>query len=278
MPIEVRDERGAETVTAKSTRKSREELRQLLLDTGTAMLREEGLSSGVEALTFKRVFERVEREHGIRLTNASVIRRVWDNLADYRTDVLIAVAGDGGAEDVEAARRVAAPLMQRLDVSTPENRMASLREICRVGGALNAQAIHHSEQWPLSIGVWALAASGPPSDERRRIELALLASHDVFTDQIERLYAGMAAFLGLRLRERFTLRDFIVAEDSFSEGYGLRDRIDGGAAKVLLRPTGPAGEEQEWTIFAVGLEALINQFFELDPEWVPPGEPGREPD
>jgi hypothetical protein len=265
-------------VTAKSTRKSREELRQLLLDTGTAMLREEGLSSGVEALTFKRVFERVEREHGIRLTNASVIRRVWDNLADYRTDVLIAVAGDGGAEDVEAARRVAAPLMQRLDVSTPENRMASLREICRVGGALNAQAIHHSEQWPLSIGVWALAASGPPSDERRRIELALLASHDVFTDQIERLYAGMAAFLGLRLRERFTLRDFIVAEDSFSEGYGLRDRIDGGAAKVLLRPTGPAGEEQEWTIFAVGLEALINQFFELDPEWVPPGEPGREPD
>jgi hypothetical protein len=256
---------------AKPTRKSREELRELMLETGTAMLREEGLTTGVEGLTFKRVFERIEDATGLRLTNASVIRRIWDNLADFRTDVLIAVAGDGNAEDVETAQRVAAPLMQGLDVSTPEARTASLREICRLGGALNAQAIHHSQHWPLSIGVWAMAVSGPPSDERKRIELALLDSHDVFRDRIEALYAGMAAFLGLRLRERFTLRDFIIAEDSFSEGYGLRDRIDGGAAKVVLRPTGPGGEEQEWTIFAVGLEALINQFFELDPEWVPPG-------
>jgi hypothetical protein len=115
-----------------------------------------------------------------------------------------------------------------------------------------------------------MAASGPPSEQRKRIELALLDSHDVFRARIESLYAGMAAFVGLRLREQFTLRDFIIAEDSFSEGYGLRDRIDGGAAKVVRRPTGPGGEEQEWTIFAVGLEALINQFFELDPEWVPP--------
>jgi hypothetical protein len=269
---------GEIRVTAKPTRMSREELRQLLLDTGTTMLREEGLSSGVEALTFKRVFERIEHDTGVRLTNASVIRRVWDNLADYRTDVLIAVAGNGSDEDIEAARRLAAPLMQRLDVTTPEARDASLREICRVGGALNARAVHHSQQWPLSIGVWALAASGPPSEQRKRIEVALLASHDVFTDRIESLYGGMAAFLGLRLRERFTLRDFIIAEDSLSEGYGLRDRLDGGAAKVVLRPTGPNGEEQEWTIFAVGLEALIRQFFELDPGWVPPGRRGREPD
>jgi hypothetical protein len=254
---------------ATSTRKSREELRELLLETGTTMLREEGLTTGVEGLTFKRVFERIEHDTGVRLTNASVIRRIWENLADFRTDVLIAVAGDGSVEDIETAQRVAAPLMQRLDVSTPEARSASLREICRVGGALNAQAIHNSPQWPLAIGVWAMAASGPPSDERKRIELALLANHDVFTDRIESLYAGMAAFLGLRLRERFTLRDFVIAEDSLSEGYGLRDRIDGGAAKVVLRPTGPGGEEQEWTIFAVGLEALINQFFEPDPEWVP---------
>ena len=256
-------------MTAKPTRKSREELRELLLQTGRSMLREEGLSSGAEALTFKRVFERVEQEHGIRLTNASVIRRVWDNLADFQTDVLIEVARASSDEEIEFAVDAAGPALRDLDLTAPESRERALVELCRVGGAVSAQAVLQSKNWPLSIGVWALSATGQPNEERQRIGEALLSGFEAYTERIEALYGAMVSFLGLRLRERFTLHDFFVAEDSLSEGYGLRNRVDAGARKVILRPTGPGGEEQEWTIFAVALEALVRQFFELDPEWVP---------
>jgi hypothetical protein len=46
----------------------------------------------------------------------------------------------------------------------------------------------------------------------------------------------------------------------------------------IMRPTGPDGEEQEWTLFGLALEALAYEFFELDPDWVPAEEaPGNEP-
>jgi hypothetical protein len=37
---------------------------------------------------FKSAFDRVEAETGVKLSNASVIGRVWGNLVDYQTDVL----------------------------------------------------------------------------------------------------------------------------------------------------------------------------------------------
>jgi len=42
----------------------------------------------------------------------------------------------------------------------------------------------------------------------------------------------------------------------------------------VKRPTGPEGEEQEWTLFAAGLEAIVLQFFEPDPAFsLPPAPP-----
>ena len=56
---------------AKTTRHTRDELRELILETGRTMLKEEGLSSGAAALTFKLVFARIEEDTGVRLTNVS---------------------------------------------------------------------------------------------------------------------------------------------------------------------------------------------------------------
>ncbi len=266
-PIEGED---ANRVVAKRTRHTRDELRTLLVDTGRSLLQEEGLGTGAEGLTFKKVFERVERDTGIRLTNASVIRRVWENQADYQADVLVAVALGQIGEGIDVAEAAMAPVLASIDLSTPHSRERATREICRVGGALNMQAVRQSTNWPLSIGVWAAAASGQDAEERTRIREALLAGYDGFTARIEVIYTGMASFLGLRLRERFTIREFVIAADSLAQGYGLRERVD-RSAPTLIRPTGPNGEDQEWTIFGIGLEALVRQFFEIDPEWAPVG-------
>ena len=52
---------------------------------------------------------------------------------------------------------------------------------------------------------------------------------------------------------------------ALDQGFSLRHRINGKIEYV----TGPNGENQDWTLFALGLEALIHQFFEIDPDWEP---------
>jgi len=54
-------------------RRSRDELRALLMDVGQSILLEEGLGARADTLTFKRAFERIRADTGVGLTNASVI-------------------------------------------------------------------------------------------------------------------------------------------------------------------------------------------------------------
>ena len=79
---------------------SRDDLHALLIETGRTILREEGLGGGGEALTFKRVSDRVEADTGIRVTNASLIGRVWENQTKYQTDVLASIAADDSSSEI----------------------------------------------------------------------------------------------------------------------------------------------------------------------------------
>ncbi len=259
-------------MAARQPRHNREELRELLLQKGQAILREEGLGTGAEVLTFKRVFDRIERDTGIRLTNAAVIRRMWENLADFQTDVLVAIAQDENEDEFNRTVEAVVPILATVDLTSRENRERALRELCRVGGAANVRAVRQSSYWPLSIAVWALAAFDEPPGQRKKIEEALASGYDAFTNRIAEVYAALAKLLGFRLREKFTLHQFAVAADALGQGCGLRDRVDRSKMEGIARATGPDDEMQEWTLFAVAFEGLVLQFFEIDPAFEVPAE------
>jgi hypothetical protein len=73
----------------------------------------------------------------------------------------------------------------------------------------------------------------------------------------------------MRIRAPLTFRQLSVAVGALAEGCALRQRVD-HHMEGILRPTGPDGEDQEWTLFAIGLEGLLQTFLELDPDWTPP--------
>ena len=77
-------------------RRSRDEIRSLLLRAGQDLVHEEGVEPGFGNITFKKVFDRVEKDTGIRITNASVIGRAWENQAAFQADVLVSIAQDRG--------------------------------------------------------------------------------------------------------------------------------------------------------------------------------------
>ena len=119
-------------MAAGRPRLSRDQLRDLFIHAGWAILREEGLGAGGEALTFKRIRERIEADTGIRVTNASVIGRLWENQFAYQTDVLAAVAAHHGNREVEDTIEAVTPILASMDGGSEESRRFTMREVCRV--------------------------------------------------------------------------------------------------------------------------------------------------
>ena len=241
------------------------------MSAGKSILYEEGLGTGAEGLTFKKVFDRVDAECRVRLTNASVIGRLWLNLADFQSDVLADIALEDNQDEIDLTVGAVAPILENADLSTPENRECTMRELCRVGGAANMQAVRESSTWPLWINVWSVASLGEDSADRKKIGAALTAGYESFSKRIEDVYRTVVSLLGFRVREPMTLNQFSVAADSLGQGFGLRDRFDGSSAEVVWRATGPDGRLQEWTLFAITFEALVFHFFEIDPDWIQEG-------
>jgi hypothetical protein len=112
-----------------------------------------------------------------------------------------------------------------------------------------------------------MTAVGPPTERRQRIDGALRQSYEDVTVKMETIYSSLLAFLGFRLRDGLSVRQFAVAAAALTEGCVLRDRVDPTPMQGIVRPTGRSGEDQEWTLFGLALHALAEQFFDLDPEW-----------
>ena len=250
----------------RTSRRTRQELRNLLVRVGTEILWEEGLATGAEDLTFKRVFERVEKSTGVRVTHASVIGRIWQNQEEFQTEVLANLAGlempDIDAQVVGALSGTGA-----LDRSTAEARWQAVIEVCRLGGEATFHGIVRSSRWPRWMGLWALAVVDAGSPRKRPIVDALLRAEEESTDYYESRYAAAMGALGLRMREPFTVRQLALALDAYAQGCALRAGVDPATSARIERPTGPEGTDEPWTLFAVGLEALVQQFVEIDPEW-----------
>lgn len=254
-------------------RRSRFELQEILLRAGRDLLLEEGLSLGAGDLTFKRVFDALEATHGVRLTNASVIRRVWENQAEFQADVLVhlAEAADVSGE-AAATLDILVPLAADFDLWSFEGRLRAMQDLARLGGEVSIRSRVATREWSLWMGVWVLSVTGPRDGPRTLVHDALLEGLEQVADLWDQIYEVILVNIGFRLRSGFTMRQFTLSSATLVEGMTARQ---GGSQEVDLipLPTGPEGAVEEWTLFGIALDALSKQFFELDPLWTPPPRP-----
>ena len=130
-------------------------------------------------------------------------------------------------------------------------------------------SILRSPTWSRWMAIWALAVVDSGSSRKKPIVEALLRGEIRATDRYEESYAAAMQVLGLRMREPFTVRQLALSVVAFGQGCALRAGVDKTTSHGIDRATGPEGAEQPWTMFAFGVEALIQQFIEIDPDWVP---------
>ena len=241
----------------------RSELKALLIQVGLELLIEEGLARGTERLTFKRVFDRAAAEQGVRVTNASVIGRIWTDMADYQADVLSAALhydDVGGMEEtiLAAARAVAAA-----DLSTLDGRHAAAVEVIRVACDAHIEALTRVPEASIAMGLRGLSVSRLPSDEGSPTSASVRRAYEEFAVRWDFVLEQAFEEIGVRLRPGLTVRQLSMLAISLTEGFTIWDRVDPSMTRHILRPTGPHGEKQEWSLFSLGLEALVWQFAEL---------------
>jgi hypothetical protein len=249
-------------------RQPRGELHDLLLNAGREVVQQGGIQTAPSNLTFKQVFERVESMTGRHVTNASVIGRIWENQADFQADVLVAIAQDEERTEVDLTLQAVSAVLSEVDLTTVESRLYALQELCRVGGAASSGTIARSPSWSLWISVLTIATTTSNLEQQKRIGAALANGYEAMTETWEGIYGWLLDFLGFRMREPRTIRQLTVAVTALNEGYSLREHVDGGIEQFLL-PTGRNGEDQEWSLFGAGLEALAHRFIEPDPGFTP---------
>lgn len=92
------------------TRRSRAELRQLVIDAGCELLAERGLAFDPPHLTYANVFQHLRETRGVTLHRSQVHGRIWDSQEHYRIDVALTLiehtATPGSAEVDELVERL----------------------------------------------------------------------------------------------------------------------------------------------------------------------------
>jgi hypothetical protein len=248
-------------------RRSREELHDLVLASGREVLLTEGLGTGAEHLTFKRVLAHLGATRGIRVTNASVIRRIWDNQEEFQLEVVRSLVAGQGDLEVEVTAEALDEAVARIDLTTPATRRASLAELIRVACARYLEAASGSTaSIQMALGTY-IAANGlagsnsPMVEEFRALDRRL-------TDQYMELYAAGLAAVGWRVRPELSLGDAATALSAFAEGVLLRKMVEPEVLHTITRVRPSDGTEVEWSLLAIGMDSMVEFFAEPDPDVV----------
>jgi len=257
---------GADDDAAPKTRRSRDELREIVLEAGRELLLSEGLGNGAEHVSFKRALSRVADTRGIRITNASVIGRIWDNQEEFQNDVVGSIVERQSAEEVKDISDALVDGLGRLDVSTVGLRRASLSELVRVTSAQYLESASTSSATIQMALITYVAASQATSDHNPMIEAFRETNRRLTTEYMELYSAGLQA-VGWKVRSGLSLWDAAVAISALAEGILLRQVVEPEAFAPIVRVSALSGQEVEWTLLGIGVDSMIDFFAEPDPDW-----------
>jgi len=255
-----------------TSRRSRSELRELVMDAAIDLIRREGLGAVSTTLTYQRVFDHLEETRGIRVTRASVHERIWNSQEEFRTAALIEARP--WATSAEVTVEPALAVFAETEGMDPLNRM---REMTRIAASVTQLSADEDPLYYSWVGMTMAMAKDPAADptERATLEQAVAESYAEITASVMDVLRVLSVAIGVRPRADL----FHSAEDGWrllvklgtalSEGSTVRTRFDPEEMPDVYLRTGPNGELQKWSAFAAGYWALLQTFLEVDPETHP---------
>lgn len=260
-PTELAEPAMAEA--APTPRRSRDELKSLVVDAAYDLLETRGVRLEPSSITYQRVFEHLERTAGVTTTRGSVHERIWPSQAAFQRDCLGRAIETQGRADEGATDRVVAEVLARVDLSTLAGRQHALRELTRYGVAAEEQQSWASLEARF-VACVAAVVSTLPADERAHyddlVDLARENQLARFERNVE-TFAGLSDLLGTTIRPdlgidhdagvRLTARVVTM----FFEGSLARNSYGAEPATIDIRLDD--GTTEPWSLTAWGAYRIV---------------------
>ncbi|NNK92342.1 MAG: hypothetical protein HKO87_07905 [Acidimicrobiia bacterium] len=241
---------------------SAEEVRLKLLQAARETLRRQGPGCGLDPITLDEAIAEADVPRGgaYRLWQHDVLTPQLAFRVAVQLDILRRV-GMGAPAVAAKLKETYGEFEEYADSSDPEDREWAFRTVLRIVANESFEKLDESRNWRIyrALRSNVIAKANP----REAAIEAVRRGEEAQIDAYAQLYDEVAEVFGVTIREPFTVREFAAAAFALNEG--IASRVSGGfRRRGIPRKTGREGEEEAWTLFAIGLEALANQFFELD--------------
>lgn len=250
------------------SQRSRAELRDLLLDAGAALIERDGIGLELAEITYGSVFDHLETTQGVRVTRASVHKRIWPSQRAFQLEVLAEAVRrwDGGDDEPDV------PSMLLDALADPEagepigdgTIEGLLDHLCKTVGIAALEGFSAARSWRMFNALWSLFEATPVHE---RDDLADFAAQvrDTYRGSLERDRASWQAFVddhGLPVSTE--VEDPAMAFSMMSSAL-----LDGAYLTRFLWPDGDRDLTEAsdgWTPFAVGLRGLADGAVDTGPD------------
>ena len=236
-----------------------DEVRARLVDSAIMRLKVSGVESGLDSITLDGAIVDADVPRGMAY-------RIWqhDDLtpqeAFRRTTVLelLSIPATAGLPATrEKTEKLLAEYRDWVESDKIEERKQAFHDMVRAVGNFNYEALATSSNWKLYSALRTAAITRPNSDPE--LMQALRAGEAYLIEQYSQLYEELREIFGLELRPGYTMAQFTMVCYAVNEG--LASRVITVPNERLLLPTGEQGEDQEWSLFSIAFDALVERFF-----------------
>lgn len=211
------------------------------------MLLERGVSAGVQHIRLQDVLR-----HAGLTTGAAY--RLWADQSDYQRDLAVSMVRLRLSEPTDYARSAVAGLIASDAPGDDVIRAAAETHVRTAAVDLDDPAdARDAQQYLISLALRTTAKTWPELRE---------AAHDRHNESITafaEFYAYLMEAYGFRMKSPLTITDFTEAMAAMGEGFSIL-ALEGIEHPRFTADEGddiPAGE---WTLFALGVRALVNEF------------------
>ncbi|MGB5759057.1 MAG: hypothetical protein WBM50_19245 [Acidimicrobiales bacterium] len=260
----------------------RRELRDLIVEAGLEVLERDGLGLRGDSITYARVFEYLETEHGVRITRGSVHKRIWASLDEFRAEVLTTAARDAlPGQDGLGMHAAIVDVLATVDEPGVDHDQR-LRAFCRIAGHSLLTAHLRSNEFRRFQAIKTAARVGPDDAATALLRSIVREKADGNgSDRLDR-FRFMFRALGLRAHSSLDLDEdtaidlFLTVIQLLVTGAHL-DHHGGFTTMASEVATDlPADDDHPWTYFGFGFLAAMNLLFEPDRS-APCPRPKRQP-
>ncbi len=260
---------GLRELVADRPRRSRKELRNILVACGVELLLRDGISLKANSLTYAAVFAHIQKTRGITVHRSSVHKHLWSSQDDFRADVLAEAARYHTEESLNMAKRaMAAQTVSRNPDGSPNLRQMILDSTLAIVSAQMHVSARSSNfrRWQ---SIKASTLSAAPEEHLTDLRKAVSERYDELIADFVETYRSVLPLVGLKVNPDLKMSEdqaylvFAIAGAAFTNGadYNISAGATLASHTIPLPRADQSGETADWPIQAIASLAMLDLLF-----------------